>query len=160
MKNKRKMTVGIIILLVIIGIIVFAVLNSGRKAITLEKFEEKAKENGYNIADIQNDITDKEEVTGAKVAMSEDYSYIIRFYTLKDNDVANSFYNEQKEEITKNKQEGNEPVEKSGKNDSTYTLKSNGKYMYISKIDNTILQLTVNEAEEKKVTEFIKKLGY
>jgi len=150
----------IIVTIVIVSIVAFAIINSGKKAITIEKFEEKAKENGYNIADMQNAITDKEEVINAKVAMSEDYSYIIRFYTLKDNASANHFYNENKEEIAKLKQEGNEVVEKNNKNNNTYSLKADGKYRYISRVENTIIQLSVNEAEEQKVTEFMKKLGY
>jgi len=160
MKNKGKLIVAIIVAIVIVGIVAFAIINSGKRAITIEQFEEKAKEMGYNIADMQNTITEKEEVTGAKVAMSEDYSYIIRFYTLKDNTSADHFYNENKEEMAKLKQEGNEMTEKNSKNYHTCSLKADGKYRYIARIDSTVLQLSVNESEEQKVTELIKKLGY
>lgn len=157
MKKSVKIIIAVIVAVTIIAIVCFAIMQSGKKAITMKQFEEKAKENGYKIADIQNDITKKEEITDAKLAISEDYSYFISFYILKDNESASNFYKQQKEEFTKAKQEENQPVEKKSKSYEAYSLKSNGKYRYISRIENTIIQLNVNESEEQKVKEFLEK---
>lgn len=157
MKKSVKIIIAVIVAVTIIAIVCFAIMQSGKKAITMEQFEEKAKENGYKIADIQNDITKKEEITNAKLAISEDYSYFISFYILKDNESASNFYKEQKGEFVKTKQEENEPVERKSKSYEVYSLKSNGKYRYISRIENTIVQLNVNESEEQKVKEFLEK---
>ena len=157
MKKSIKMIIAAVVGVIIIAIVCLAIMQSGKKAITMEQFEEKAKENGYKIADIQNDITKKEEITNAKLAISEDYSYFISFYILKDNESAINFYKEQKEEFAKTKQEENEPVEKKSKSYEEYSLKSNGKYRYLSRIENTIVQLNVNESEEQKVKEFLEK---
>ncbi len=157
MKKSIKMIIAAVVGVIIIAIVCLAIMQSGKKAITMEQFEEKAKENGYKIADIQNDITKKEEIINAKLAISEDYSYFISFYILKDNDSASNFYKEQKEEFAKTKQEENEPIEKKSKSYEEYSLKSNGKYMYISRIENTIVQFNVNESEEQKVKEFLEK---
>lgn len=156
MKKSIKITIAVIVTAIVIAIVCFAIMQSGKKAITVEQFEAKAKEKGYRIADIQNDITEKEEIINAKLAISEDYSYFISFYELKDNNAASNFYKEQKEEFSKTKEEGNEPVEKSSKSYEEYSLKSNGKYLYISRIENTIVQLNVKESEEQKVKEFLK----
>ena len=156
MRKAVKITI-VVVAMIIIAIVCFAIMQSGKKTITMEQFEEKAKENGYKIADIQNDITKKEEITNAKLAISEDYSYFISFYILKDNESAINFYKEQKEEFAKTKQEENEPVEKKSKSYEEYSLKSNGKYRYLSRIENTIVQLNVNESEEQKVKEFLEK---
>ena len=156
MRKSVKITI-VVVAMIIIAIVCFAIMQSGKKTITMEQFEEKAKENGYKIADIQNDITKKEEITNAKLAISEDYSYFISFYILKDNESAINFYKEQKEEFAKTKQEENEPIEKKSKSYEEYSLKSNGKYMYISRIENTIVQFNVNESEEQKVKEFLEK---
>ncbi len=156
MRKSVKITI-VVVAMIIIAIVCFAIMQSGKKTITMEQFEEKAKENGYKIADIQNDITKKEEITNAKLAISEDYSYFISFYILKDNESAINFYKEQKEEFAKTKQEENEPVEKKSKSYEEYSLKSNGKYRYLSRIENTIVQLNVNESEEQKVKEFLEK---
>lgn len=156
MRKSVKITI-VVVAMIIIAIVCFAIMQSGKKTITMEQFEEKAKENGYQIADIQNDITKKEEITNAKLAISEDYSYFISFYILKDNESAINFYKEQKEEFAKTKQEENEPVEKKSKSYEEYSLKSNGKYRYLSRIENTIVQLNVNESEEQKVKEFLEK---
>ena len=156
MRKSVKITI-VVVAMIIIAIVCFAIMQSGKKTITMEQFEEKAKENGYKIADIQNDITKKEEITNAKLAISEDYSYFISFYILKDNESAINFYKEQKEEFAKTKQEENEPIEKKSKSYEEYSLKSNGKYRYLSRIENTIVQLNVNESEEQKVKEFLEK---
>ena len=76
MRKSVKITI-VVVAMIIIAIVCFAIMQSGKKTITMEQFEEKAKENGYKIADIQNDITKKEEITNAKLAISEDYSYFI-----------------------------------------------------------------------------------
>lgn len=157
MKKSVKIIIAVVVAVIIIAIVCFAIMQSGKRAITIEEFEERAKENGYRIADIQNDITKKEEIVNAKLAISEDYSYFISFYVLKDNNAASDFYKEQKEEFIKTKQEGNEPVEKKSKSYEEYSLKANGKYMYISRIKNTIVQFNVNESEEQKVKEFLEK---
>lgn len=161
MKKSVKITIGVIVAVIVIAIICLAVvMQSGKKAITIEEFDSQAKELGYIMSEMQSSITEREEVTGSRAAISEDYSYLVTFYTLKDNDTANNFYNEQKETFDRLKQEGNEPVESKGRNYQTYTLKVDGKYNYISKVDNTIIQLTVSESEEQKVNELIKKIGY
>lgn len=160
MKKTDKIMIVILVVFTILGIVTFLILNSRKKAITIEKFEEKAKELGYNIANMQNEMTQKEEVTDVKVAMSEDYSYMIKFYVLKDKDIANDFYHENREAFDKLKKQGNVIKEKNSKNYNTYSLKNDEKYMYISKVDNTILQLSVNQLEEQRVMEFVKKLGY
>ena len=52
------------------------------------------------------------------------------------------------------------PTEESSKEYEKYTLKSNFKYMYLVRVDNTIIQLNANEQDEKAVTEFVNALGY
>lgn len=161
MKKSVKIAIAAIVILAIIAIICVAVMTTGgKKAITIEEFDAKAKELGYIMSEVQNSVTAEEEITGSKAAIKEDYSYLITFYVLKDNDTANSFYNKQKENYEKSKQEGAEAVEKNGKNYETYALKSDKKYMYVAKVDNTVVQLNVNEEAEQEVTEFIKKLDY
>ena len=162
MKKSVKIAIAVIVVLAIIAIICVAVMTTtgGKKAITIEEFDAKAKELGYIMSEVQNSTTDEEEITGSKAAIKEDYSYLVIFYTLKDNDAANSFYNKQKENYEKSKQEGTEAVEKSGKNYETYTLKSDSKYMYVARVDNTVVQLSVNEESEQEVSAFIQKLGY
>ena len=62
-----------------------------------------------------------------------------------------------KRSLQKQNKKKNEPVEKKSKSYEEYSLKSNGKYRYLSRIENTIVQLNVNESEEQKVKKFLEK---
>ncbi len=160
MKKSVKIIAIVIVLLTIIGIVFFAINTGNKKAITVERFEEISKENGYKIAEVQNEATDNENMLSAKAAIKEDNSYLINFYVLKDNDSAKSFYNDCKEKIEKDKKEEDKPTEKSEKNYDSYTFKSNKQYSYMARVDNTLVILVVDEVSEEEVTEFINKLGY
>ena len=46
------------------------------------------------------------------------------------------------------------------KNFESYTLKTNGYYKYVARIDNTLIYANVKEKYENNAKEFIKKLGY
>ena len=51
-------------------------------------------------------------------------------------------------------------VSKAFYNYNKYTLKANGQYMYLSRIDNTLLYCNVQTKYEKAAKKLIKKLGY
>lgn len=148
----------LVVILAIIGIFLLASGNN-RKALTEEQFKEKIQASGYNIGEIQNNASNNEKIKFSQMAMSSDYNIMIEFYILNDKETTNNFYNENKEKFQEKKLE-NEPIESKKNNYETYSLKSNGRYMYIAKIDNTVLKLTVNETEEQKVMELVKELGY
>lgn len=159
MKKSVLIIVVIVAIILVIGGILFFTSSQTKKALTEEQFKEKVETKGYTIGEIQNDALNNESVKVAQVAISSDYNSMIEFYILNDNEATNQFYNENKEKFHE-KKETNEPIENKKNNYENYSLKANGKYMYIAKIDNTVLQLTVNEAEEQKVMELVKELGY
>lgn len=161
MKKNTKIAVGIlIIVLILVGIICLVLVGGSKKAITIEQFAEKAKESGYTIAETTDKDKEDSPVKDAKVAVKDDYSYLIKFYELKDEQEAKKRYDENKTKFEQNKKEEDAPTENNKKNYAYYTLKSNGKYNYTARIGNTVVDITANEDKEQEVKEFIKKLGY
>ncbi len=160
MKKSVMIIIAIVVILLIIGGIVFFMLAPKKKAVTEEQFVKIAKEKGYHMTEIQKDTLNNPAITSAKTAVSSDYRYFIEFYILNSTEATSHFFSECKSNFENNKQEGAMPTEESSKEYEKYTLKSNGKYMYLVRVDNTIIQLNVNEQDEKAVTEFVNALGY
>lgn len=46
------------------------------------------------------------------------------------------------------------------KNNSTYSLSSDGYYMYLSRVENTLLYIRVKDIYKDKVKTIVDKLGY
>lgn len=160
MKKSVKIIIIILVVLTILVLAFLAIFSGNKKAITIEKFEKIATEKGHRIVEVQIDEDYNDIITESKAAVKEDDSYLIRFYVLKDNDSAKIFYNENKEEFSKDKKEEDKPIEEGKKNYDSYTLKSDNQYSYVARIDNTVIRLKVAEALEQEVTDFLKKLGY
>ena len=160
MKKSVMIIIAIVVILLVIGGILFFMLSPKKKAVTEEQFVEIAKEKGYNIGEVQKDTLNNAAITSAKIAVSSDYRYLVEFYILNSHEATSHFFNECKSNFESNKVNGAIPIEESGKEYEKYTLKSDGKYMYLARVNNTIIQLNVNEQDEKAVTEFINALGY
>ncbi len=46
------------------------------------------------------------------------------------------------------------------KNYSTYSLTTNGKYKYLSRIDNTLIYIDASDDYKDAIKDIIKELGY
>ena len=160
MKKSIMIIIAIVVILLVVGGILFFMLSSKKKAVTEEQFVKIAKEKGYHVTEVQKDTLNNEAITSARTAVSSDYRYFIEFYILNSAEATSHFFSECKSNLESSKEEGAMPTEESNKEYEKYTLKSNGKYMYLVRVDNTIIQLNVNEQDEKTVSEFINALGY
>ncbi len=157
--NKNKIIiVAIVVILIIIGIVIILTFGSKAKVITPEEFEQKAKDQGFTIGEIDNLVTQSKPVKATKMAISADSSYYIEMYVLEDEKSADEFYNEKKQNYEELKSENDKGKEVSKSNYKTYTLKSNGNCMYVKRIDNTLISYIVKEANEQKVNEFVNSL--
>lgn len=160
MKKSVKIIAITVAVLFIAGIVIFIIMRSGKKAISIEKFEEIVTEKGYNIAGILGEQQKDDTVVAAKAAVNNENTSLINFYILKDKEIAKKLYNENKSKLHQEQKEGDTQTEMNNKNYESNALKSNGKYIYIARIDNTVIDLVANEVEEQKVKDIVKKLGY
>lgn len=157
MDKNRMLIVVIVAIILIIGVIIM-ITSGGEKLITIEEFEQKAKEQGYTIGEIDNVVTQSKPITSTKLAMSRDNKYFIEMYVLENEEATKQFYNEKKESFEAQKQEGDNAKETNKKNNDTYALKSNGYCMYVKRVNNTLISYNIRESDEQKVSEFINSL--
>ena len=94
------------------------------------------------------------------IAISSDSTYQIEFYELSDSDYASSFFNNNKKTFEDSKSSGSAETSVSAGNNAKYTLTTNGKFKVVSRIDNTVIYLNVDDDYKSSVKDVLKDLGY
>lgn len=84
----------------------------------------------------------------------------VEFYVLDDSANATAMFNTNKNIFENYK--GNSSSEKSSSigNSASYSLTSSGYYMYLCRIDNTLLYVKVQDIYKDTVKDLVKELGY
>ncbi len=161
MKKKVMFIVLGIILFVVAAIgIVFAVFNKNKEPITAEQFKSTMEEKGYVVKDVTDQYSEYEYVKKIFVAEASDGAYQIEFYELADESYAANFYANNKAIFESSKGNASGETSVSMKNHSKYTLSSNNKYQVVSRIDNTVIYLNVQDKYKDTVKDLLKELGY
>ena len=98
-------------------------------------------------------------INEATVAASDD-KWQVDFYVLDDSTQAKDMFNNNKSIFESYK--GKNSLESSTAlgNYENYSLTSSGYYMYICRVDNTLVYASVIDSYKDEVKEFIEKLGY
>ena len=153
--RKKKIIFGIICLFTILTL-----TGCGDKtATTPETFIAAAKNNYYITKDITNQYTSYDYIDQVIIAKSPK-GYQIEFYVLSDANYATSMFNANKNTFESFKSNASSSSSVSMGNYSKYSLTSNGYYMYISRIDNTIIYVKEKSNHKDDIKDFIKELGY
>ena len=155
MKKKNiflKITVCLMIIILLTGC-------KNKKAINSNDFKEKATSNNYIVSDITSQF-EKSKIVENAVTANKLGAWVVEFYTLKNDSNAKYMFNYNKEKASSEKVKNSKEVSSSSVNFSIYSLTNNGYYIYICKVDNTLLYTKVNEQYKDEVNKFIQELGY
>ena len=150
--KKKVFILGIIALIFLTGC-------NNKTAITTDIFTEKAKENGLLITDAISQFKDATFIKNATIAQSVD-GWQIEFYILEDENYASSMF--EKNKLTFESEKTNTSIEKriNGKSNNRYELTTNNSYMYLSRIDNTLLYMKSDISNKDNIKSFVKILNY
>lgn len=155
MKKKNiflKITLCLMIIILLTGC-------KNKKAINSNDFKEKATSNNYIVSDITSQF-EKSKIVENAVTANKLGAWVVEFYTLKNDSSAKYMFNYNKEKASSEKVKNSKEASSSSGNFSTYSLTNNGYYIYICKVDNTLLYAKVNEQYKDEVNKFIQELGY
>jgi len=146
-----------VISLLLVTFLCFVLTGCGsEKAMTTKKFTETMSKEGYQLNDISEQYKNNQLIDQAVVASKEHHQ--IELYISKDAKKSEEYF---QIDLQIFGEKGNNTVkEETTKNTHTYSIIKNGKYIYISRIDNTLLFAYVNENEKTTVDKLIDKLGY
>ena len=133
---------------------------SKKSVLTYREFKETVEKEKYTVVDVKDQFKEYDYINGAYLAVGPDTNHQIEFYTFDDEEGSKAFYKVNKE--TLKSFADNEDIEKNidKKNYSSYELTTSDKYIYIKRLDNTIVY-SVNDKDYKdEIKKIIKKLGY
>jgi len=159
MKKSVKIIIAILIVILIAGVSVFFLLNKEKTSITAEEFKTIMVDKGYTFVDVKQQFAIYDFIEKAYIAL-KDKDYQIEFYETSDNESAIYLYNHNMSLAENKKTSGHIRTTMQGKNYSEYTLISEGKYKYISRINNTMVYVDVDTEYQEEVKEILKELGY
>ena len=87
-------------------------------------------------------------------------NFYLQFFVISDVEKAKTLFNNNKELIDNNREGNYTNSSLSGKNYETYELISGGYYMYVSRVDNTLVYVMQKEEYKDEIKKIIKALKY
>ena len=145
------------------AILVVALLMLGgcfkKTALTTSDFKTKAEAAGYLLADVTSQYSGAASIKEATVALIQN-KYQVEFYVLDSESSAVDMFETNKDKFESNIEGTSSKSEANMLNYSTYSLTNQGKYVYLSRVENTFLYLHVNSEYKDEVKKFIDNLGY
>ncbi len=131
-----------------------------KKAITYNEFKNKMESMNYIVQDVKDQFYNYDYINQAYIAINKENTYQIEFYELSNNNYSTSFFNKNKSIFKKSKSAISIETSVDLGNNSKYVLETDGKYKVISRIDNTVVYLDVDDKYKSTVNDLLKKLGY
>ena len=150
------------ILLVILCFVVLFTLTGCFEATVknTSDFKSLSERNKYTTSDVTSQYSADQNVKEATVAkISEDSQ--IEFFVLKDEVSAGKMFITNKIKIDNGKSgSSSTSYSSNGPNYSTYSLSYSNKYMYICRVDNTLLYIKALSEFKDNIKKFVKEFGY
>lgn len=156
--KKALIIIGIIVA-VLVGIVLFNNFNKEKTPISADTFNTIMESKGY----VMTDTTIQFAQYGSLITKSyaaQKSGYQIEFYELSTDENAISMYNTNKTKFESQKTNASTSATASMNNYSTYSLTTNGKYKYLSRINNTLVYVDVDESYKDIVKDIMKEIGY
>lgn len=162
MKKSIKILIIVgVILAIIIGtvFVVISKLNKEKTPIQAEEFKTMMEAKGFKIADVTSQFAQyRDYMSTAYVAQKDGYQ--IEFFILSNLDNAVSMYNTNKAKFESQKGNVSGAYSTSLKNYSLYSITTNGKYKYVSRIDNTLVYVDADTTYQGDIKTVLKSIGY
>lgn len=149
--------------LVFISIItLFSFTGCGDKnPISADDFKSKMEEKGYTVVEATEQFTDFDYVKKVYLAVDKDTNYQMEFYQLDNEKNAKGFFASNQKIIEDSKGKITKfEISISGGNNEKYTLRTEGKYKYVSRIENTVIYFDVDEKYKDDIDEILDEIDY
>ncbi len=136
---------------------------SGREPIDADKFESTAISSGYSVQ-IDNDFgKEYNSIDNAFVASDEQDDYQIAYLVINSSDNAKEIFQSKKADLEKIKSENegnNHSSASSSSKFEKYKLTTKDHFLYIARIENTVILINAGIEDKEEVEKFIKEIGY
>ena len=158
-KGLKIFIIVVSLLLVSAVVIVFLVLGKGKESITASEFYDEMNDEGLMVIDVTDQYASY-GIDEAYIAVESNQEYQIEFYELSSVSKAENMI-ETNNEYFKDRAGSKRVTSSYGfGNYDIYSLTSNGDFMYLCRIDNTLLYIDVDDSYKDEVKEIIDELDY
>ena len=146
--------------LFIIFIIVIFVSGCGvqKKVLTVDEFRSISEDRGYHFFDVSDRFLDDDKIVSASLAATSVWQ--VEFYVLDNKDHAIEMYDSNIHTFLGEKDSNSYEKKEKGLNYENYSLTTNKTYMYVCRVDNTIIYSRVPVEYRSNIIKFINKLKY
>lgn len=152
--KKKNILVAVLCFLVAITL-----TGCSKKVLTTTEFTSRMQNNNFITGDVTTQFEEAEFVKEATIAKSPD-GWQIEFYVLSSESTAKAMFETNKERFIESKDGNSGQTSSNIGNYETFSLTSNGKYMYLCRVDNTLIYLNVDSTYKSNAQKIVKELGY
>lgn len=140
--------------LVLLSALMLALLTSCRKTPSdTAAFKALANEKGYVIFDVTDQYINAPQIKEATIAAPSDKSYQIEFYIITDVDSAKELFQAQTKVMDEAKGNSWSGNVSNGRNYAKSTVITNGQYMMLCYIENTVLYVPLTDKDNREAIE-------
>ena len=150
--NLLLVFISFVVLLTLTGCCEKAVKNTSDFKSLSEKYK-------YTISDVTSQYADNKKVKNALVAKSSQ-DFQIEFFVLEDEGSAGIMFFNNKTTFERSKRGSSSQASTSSPNYQTYSLTCNNQYMYLCRVENTLLSVNIPSNYKDNVNKFIEEFGY
>ena len=154
------------VILIIASVILIASMLgmfSGKEPISADSFESTAVSSGYTVQIDDNFGEKYDSIVDAYVASDDQDDYQIAYLVISSSESAKEIFNSYKKDLEKIKSE-NEGYNQSSATSSSkyekYKLSTKEYYLYIARIENTIILVNAGIEDKEEAEAFINEIGY
>lgn len=160
MKKSLKIIIIIfVILLILVGsFVVYTISSKNLKPLASEDFITIMENNNYSVSDVVAQYSQYDYVKEAYVA--SDKNFQVEFFVLSDDEHSLGFYNINKTNFEILASEYSTTTTVDIGNCSRYTLITTDKFMYVSRIGNTVIYIDVPIMYQESVQSILNIIGY
>lgn len=156
--KKRIKYISILLLLIIFSLMGVSHINKTR-ILSLDKFTSIVNKESLKTVNVKEQL-ENETIKDAIVAYNKYGDYQIEYIIFNDIESAKSAFLINKNEFKTFKDENTLENNTNKKNSSIYELTTNDKYMYISRINNSLIYINTDITYIEEAKNIIEKLNY
>ncbi len=162
MKKLSSLIKAVLCMAVAAAVILsFAACDLSKEAATADSFKTAAEDLGLTVEDTTGQYAGYEFLTSCTTAGSisgENVEWSVDFMVLDSEANAQSSFETNKD--TFESVSGGATTEVNGTNYSSYTKNADGKYMYVCRVDNTLVYANVDSEYKDAASALIQAIGY
>ena len=133
--------------------------DNTRHSITIEEFNEAAKESGYELGTDSDFLEKNKDLEDISIAMDKEDDYQFEFLVFKDEEKAKEFFEIHKKNMIK-KFKPQKGSNTNFGNYNNYNITTDTEYVYLTRADKTFFYARVDKEYKAEVKAFVDKIKY